>query len=340
MIGADPLVRTRRRSRGAAPSPMAALVSVATTTMGGRLAVHLAAAADDQRARRDANRVLARVDRWASRLSRHIVTSELSTLNADPRPSVTVRQTLAAALRAGMDAGELSHGFVDITLLDARLAAEGLLPASRTGRASSSWSLTFGQRGTAAVRRPSGVRFDLGGVAKGWLADRALDLLTWWPTALIDADGDLAVRCAPGHFWTVAIDDPRADEASLALLHLSAPDGRCPTRWGVATSGTSIHRWRRADEIRHHLIDPRTGAPAVTDVVQATVVCGSALRAEAFAKAAVISGSVEGLALLERAGVEGAVILTDRGETLALPSTLVLLDAPRESRHVRDARRG
>jgi thiamine biosynthesis lipoprotein len=80
--------------------------------------------------------------------------------------------------------------------------------------------------------------------------------------------------------------------------------------------------------VRHHLIDPRTGISAVTDVVQATVVSGSTLRAEALAKAAVIAGSAEGLALLERAGVAGAILLTDRDEVLALPSTLALLDPP------------
>jgi thiamine biosynthesis lipoprotein len=338
MIDADPLVRTTKWPHRAAPFPIVP-VSVATTAMGGRLAVHLAAAADDERARRDAQRVLARVARWADRLSRHLGTSELSTLNADPRPTVAVGPTLAAALRAGLEAGELTDGLTDITLLDARLAAEGLLPVSRTRTGSKSWSLTLGPRGRAVVPRSPGLHFDLGGVAKGWLADRALRLVSDWPSAVIDADGDLAVRCAPGRAWAVAVDDPRANDASLALLHLSAPDGSSPAQWGVATSGTSIHRWAHAGEVRHHLIDPRTEAPAITDIVQATVVCGSALRAEALAKAAVISGSVEGFALLERAGVLGAVVLTDRGETLALPSTLALLDAPSESRHVRGAHR-
>jgi thiamine biosynthesis lipoprotein ApbE len=54
-------------------------------------------------------------------------------------------------------------------------------------------------------------------------------------------------------------------------------------------------------------------------------VAGSALRAEALAKAAVIAGTVEGFALLERARVLGAVILTDSGATLALACTLPLL---------------
>jgi thiamine biosynthesis lipoprotein len=80
-----------------------------------------------------------------------------------------------------------------------------------------------------------------------------------------------------------------------------------------------------AGSSNHHIIDPRTGLPAQTDVVQATVVAGSALRAEALAKAALIAGSANGLRLLERAGVRGAVLLTAEGEVLALPATLALL---------------
>jgi thiamine biosynthesis lipoprotein len=177
------------------------------------------------------------------------------------------------------------------------------------------------------VRRPPGLHFDLGGVGKGWIADRALDLLDAWPSAVVDADGDLAVRVAPGRVWAVGVDDPRTPDTNLAVLHLGASANGAPTRWGVATSGTSIHHWHVGGEVRHHLIDPRTGRPAQTDVIQATVVAGSALRAEALAKAAVIAGSVYGLALLERAGVRGAVLLTTSGEVMALPVTLPLLAA-------------
>ena len=73
------------------------------------------------------------------------------------------------------------------------------------------------------------------------------------------------------------------------------------------------------------MIDPRTGLPAVTDVIQATVIAESALHAEAYAKAAVIAGSVRGFALLDRAPIRGAVLLLDDGRVLALPSTLALL---------------
>ncbi len=323
----------------AAPVPIAPL-SVATLAMGGRLAVHVDATAwspasrrprstvehaeCEELARRDAGRVLARVGRWAGRLSRHLPESELSRLNADPRPAVHVGPTLAAALRAGIDAGEASGGLVDITLLDARLAAEGLAPEP-SRRAPRAWSVEPGPGTGATVRREPGVHFDLGGVAKGWLADRALSLLQGWSTVAVDADGDLAIRAAPGKLWAIAVDDPRTEGASLAILALSASGDGWGERWGVATSGTSIHRWQRGAIASHHLIDPRTEAPAVTDVVQATVICASALRAEALAKTAVILGSVDGLAMLERAGVRGAIVLTDRGEVLAVPSTLALL---------------
>lgn len=299
-------------------------VSLAATSMGGRLVVHLEAEGRAEEALRDSRRVIARIDRWAARLTRHTDSSDLALLNSDPESAVPVRPILAAALQAGIVAADASEGFADITLLDARLAAEGkadVAPASRGGE----WGIVRGPRGRAVVHRPPGVRFDFGGVGKGWIADRALDLVAGWPGALIDADGDLAVRCAPGKFWEVGIDDPRAADSSVAILRLGAPSGGVPTRWGVATSGTSIHRWNVGGAVSHHLIDPRTGRPAVTDVIQATVVAGSALRAESLAKAAVIAGSVEGFALLERARVRGAVLVTSSGEVRALPVTMSLL---------------
>ena len=291
--------RSRAGAGGDRPRTETVLIaphSLTTTSMGGSLAIHLDAAGRDGAAERDGRRVIARIDRWASRLTRHTDTSDLALLNADPSASVPVRPTLAAALLAGVAAADVSEGF-----------------AVRR------------RRGTAVVRRPPGLHFDLGGVGKGWIADRALTLLEPWRSAVVDADGDLAVLSAPGKRWEVGIDDPRQPNSQLAVLRLEARADGAPTRWGVATSGTSIHRWSVGGTATHHLIDPRTGLPAITDVVQATVVAGSALRAEALAKAAVIAGAVEGFALLERAHVLGAVLLTASGKVLALPVTMPLL---------------
>lgn len=323
MIAPPRVSRVEAKPEDREPEPVVP-VSLVARSMGGRLLVHLDADGKGAEAARASRRLVARIDRWAARLTRYTAELDLSILNGDPRPVVSVRPTLAAALRAGEFASQASEGLADITLLDARLAAESgedRASASRDGE----WRLFPGPRGSGIVERPAGLHFDLGGVGKGWIADRALDLLSAWPSAVVDADGDLAIRCAPGRCWDVGVDDPRTPNTNLAILRLAAPAGRYPARWGVATSGVSIHRWQVDGPVRHHLIDPRTGRPAESDVVQATVVAWSSVRAEALAKAAVIAGTVDGFALLERARVLGAVLLTDRGETLALPSTLSLL---------------
>ena len=69
--------------------------------------------------------------RWADRLSRHLPDSELSALNADPAEAVPVGPTLAGAIRAGRTLAQATDGLVDITLLDARLAAEASAAAGR-----------------------------------------------------------------------------------------------------------------------------------------------------------------------------------------------------------------
>ena len=319
-----------------AVAPDLPAVSASAPMMGGRVGVHVrpraAAPASRDAAARDVARALRHLAAWASRLTRFSATSDLSRLNADRRSAVPVRPTLGALLDWGRAAEAATDGTVDIALLDARLAAEGIGvsaggdPGARRV-ASRAWSLDRRARG-AVVNRPAGLRFDLDGVGKGWLADRALRLLSGHAAALVDADGDLALALRAGERWGIGVDDGRAQTpgdapaAHLATLELIGADGPAMTRFGLATSGTSVHRWAGDTGWRHHLIDPLTGRPAVTDLVQATVLAASAREAEALAKAAVILGSESAFLMLERPSVLGALLLTERGELLALPATV------------------
>ena len=307
------------------------IVSATARLMGGTVGAYIrpsqAVEAVGQ-AQRDADKVLQRISRWADRLTRFSDRSELSRLNASRSGAPLVGPTLAAMLSWGGSAADLTGGIVDIALLDARLHAESDPDANVDTRGwvvpdpsavDRSWTLRRGPRISAVVRRP-GLRFDLDGVGKGWLADRAAAMLARHPAAVVDADGDIAISLHPGETWLIGIPHPFDPTADLGVLELAglAPGG--PQRFGVATSGTSIHRWPAAGGDRHHLIDPRTGHPAVTDVVQATVLAGSAAEAEAFAKSVVIVGSDDALRLLDRPVFGGAVLLTERGEILATPS--------------------
>jgi FAD:protein FMN transferase len=287
--------------------------SLAFASMGGRVRlVVVCPPAEAWRADRDLRLVAGRIGAWAARLTRFDADSELSALDRDPEaPSTPVGPILAAVLEAASGLQERSEGLVDITLLEARLAAE----AGTDGRPTAGRWWLEGIGRSRRVRREGRVVFDLDGVGKGWIADRALALLATYPAALVDADGDVALRLAPDIAWQVAIADPRIPDADLAALHV--PIQHRTRRLGVATSGTSVHRWPHADRARHHIIDPRTGRPADTDLRQATVVAESALAAEALAKSAVIMGASDAPDLLERAGALAEVLLPIDGEAFA-----------------------
>lgn len=238
-------------------------------------------------AQRDLRRSVERMHGWAKRLTRFSAESELSELNreADAGRS-NVSPLLASVLTCAARVSGCCGGAVDVGMLDARLAAEaGVDAGSVPGR--SRWWLRH-DAGVTWVHRRGRVAFDLDGVAKGWMADRILATLAHYPAALVDADGDIACRDDIGLGWTITIDDPADDACVIAAISLESAVGRGPI--GVATSGTTRHRWWAGETMRHHLIDSRTGRSAHGQVVQATVVASCASMAEGLAKVAIIDG--------------------------------------------------
>ncbi len=285
--------------------------------MGGRVSVYLIDDAAPVLRELAAEAVLDRIAAWATRLTRFDAGSELSRLNDAPGPEIAVGPTLTTVLDWARTAEGLTDGLVNVAMLDARLGAERGEDVSRPGAASRRWSLRRRPRGSIVVREP-GVRFDLDGVGKGWLADRALAIAPG-RSAIVDGDGDVAIRLAPGDEWGIGIADPRTPDTLLGAVRLVGDEKRS---WGLATSGTSVHRWTHDDGLAHHLIDPRTWHPADTDVVQATVLADSACLSESFAKVAVIAGSEHAFGMLDRPGIHGLLLLTDRGELRADPGMM------------------
>lgn len=290
-------------------------VAVEAPSMGGSLRIVVACHPEERaRARRDAGQLARRVQRWAARLTRFEPGSELCALNDDPTaPASVVGPTLGAVLAWAADARRRTRGVVDVSLLGARLAAEAGTPSAPSAHGSR-WSVRRpGRSRHALVAREGDVRFDLDGVAKGWIADRAVAHLGRYPAALVDADGDVSIAVDPRLGWVVEVDDPDRQGAPLASIALGQVG---PAAMGVATSGIDVHRWGEGVG-RHHLIDPATGRPARTDLRQCTVVAESAALAEAVAKAALIRGSDAAAELVGGPGVLGAVLLHRSGEVTA-----------------------
>lgn len=299
-------------------APDLGLATWSAPSMGGTLNVAIQAGPDRLAdAERDARLATQRVEAWAARLTRFSADSDLSRLNSGRSRRVTVRPTLAATLRWAADAERRTEGVVRPTLLHERLAAEQLDAPSATTQ-DRSWAITIGARG-AQVDRSESIRFDLDGLAKGWIADRAADMLARWPSAVVDADGDISINVGPNSEWLIGVADPRDPDSSLATLRVRGGSS-WSARFGVATSGTTVHRWASdAGRPAHHLIDPRTGRPAQTDVIQATVVAASAREAEVIAKSAVILGSAAALAFLDRSAALAAILLLESGDVACLP---------------------
>jgi len=268
---------------------------------------------------------------WHQQFSRFRATSELSALNADPRPEVPVTPLMARFVEAAWLAGSLTDGLVDATLVS-EIESVGystdLEPRSDLIRSLELWpprrraapapaggwrtlevSLT---RGT--VRRPPGVRIDSGGLAKGLFADVLSEILAEHDGFAVDCSGDLMIGGAAGLRRPVDVESP-FDGSTLHRFDV--------VRSGVATSGISRRSWLDADgRPAHHLLDPATGRPAFTGVVQATALAPTALMAEVHAKAAVLSGPAGAAGRLPHGGV---IVLDDGSHRVIEPPPTVTL---------------
>jgi FAD:protein FMN transferase len=138
------------------------------------------------------------------------------------------------------------------------------------------------------VRLPIDMQLDFGGIAKGWIVDQAVTLLSRYSDACaVNAGGDMRfIGHSPiGLGWPVELEDPRDPSESIARLTV--------TNGAVATSSLAKRTWKQGEKSRHHLIDPRTGEPAQSDWLCATVIADETVTAEVFAKALLISGPAE-----------------------------------------------
>jgi thiamine biosynthesis lipoprotein len=163
---------------------------------------------------------------------------------------------------------------------------------------------------TRCLTLPDGCRLDFGGVAKGWAAQQAAIRLAAAGPALVNAGGDIAITgLRPGgESWPVGVADPFRPSMHLEILHLEGG--------GVATSGKDYRRWTVNGQRQHHLIDPRTGLPAESDVLAATVIAPTVMIAEALAKLVLLSGSAAGLHLLDGDPALAGVIVLENGQCL------------------------
>jgi thiamine biosynthesis lipoprotein len=282
---------------------MATDISVAAPTLSSDAERMLAAQAADQ------------FDAAEQRFSRFREDSELSRLN-QATEGVRVSAAMLEALLAARAHVAVTDGVFDPTVGGALIAAgydrsfvPGELDRPRDVGAIAGGRAHFEEiqidEASRRVWRPAHVRLDFGGFVKGRTVDAAAAHAP--DNALVDAGGDMVLRGAgpDGDGWLVDIEDPFDSDATLLTLRVRDR--------AVATSAANRRRWRVGARESHHLIDPRTAAPARTDLAQVTVLADTAERAEVLAKVAFVLGETAGTPFLEKHRDIGAVLVRADG---------------------------
>lgn len=266
--------------------------------------------------------VPARFEDWEQTLSRFRPDSELSRLNLTVDQPLRVSDVLWDVFQSARAAQEFTDGLVTPTVLDAMLDAGydrdfASLPRQQTATTATRSAvrpLTAVQWNAVGqtIQLPAGIHLDFGGIAKGWAAHQAMSRLREIGPALMNCGGDIAVSgpLLDGSPWEIGVYKPFERESGYAEMLFFQQE--C----GVASSATDRRRWMQGDQVRHHIIDPRTGLPAESDVVSATIVAPTAVEAEAAAKSILIRGSLDGLDWLEAHPALAGLLILEDGQIL------------------------
>jgi thiamine biosynthesis lipoprotein len=160
-----------------------------------------------------------------------------------------------------------------------------------------------------------GMEIDLGGIAKGYAADRAIEAIRSHgiSSAIVAVAGDIRTLGSrnDGSAWNIGIQNPRPEKESDRpwediIARISIRDA------AVSTSGDYQRFFIDRGVRYHHIIDPDTGFPAHSGLISVTVVAPEGYLTDSLATAVFILGPVRGMNLLRSLGLDGVLIKEDR----------------------------
>ena len=164
--------------------------------------------------------------------------------------------------------------------------------------------IALGENNTVTL--PAGMEIDLGGIAKGYIADKVADIIREKAYAgIVSLGGNVYTvgKKPDGSAFSVGIKDPHNPAASKAIIYTG--DGT------VVTSGTYERGFSFGGVRYHHILDPETGWPSQSDLVSGTFVMDSSMTADALATACIVIGSEKSLALAKELQLDAMFIDKD-----------------------------
>lgn len=258
------------------------------------------------------------VSQYEALFSRTAEGSDIWNVNHSQGKPVTVSEETGELIALALQYSELSDNAFDITLAPYSILWDfqnnpGNVPSeadiAEAGKHTGLSNLHV-DKNIVTLEDPEGA-IDLGGIAKGYIADRIKDLLLsrGIDSALINLGGNvLAVGAKPdGSHWKIGIRRPFADASELSAV---VP----VTDQSVVTSGTYERYFQVDGTIYHHILDPATGYPVENGLQSVSILSGSSADGDALSTACFVLGLAEGMELIESLeGIE-AMFITEDGE--------------------------
>lgn len=263
------------------------------------------------------NQVPEWIEAYEQTLSRFRPDSELSELNRQAGKWVKVSPILLENLHTARQASRLTDGLYNPLILPALLAVgydrsfadmPAVMDRPDQDVVVPDWQEVEVDLKNHQVRLPAGSQVDLGGIAKGWVAEVIANRLAEFGPCLVDMGGDVVSR---GRAWEITVEEAGDAEEAPALLNIKIANA------SVVTTGIDYRHWVVNGRTQHHIIDPRTGHPADTDILTVTIIHPHAPTAEAYAKAVFLLGSEAGLNWLHEQWHGAGMVTLNDGTVLA-----------------------
>ena len=269
---------------------------------------------------------------YENKLSRTVADSEIAQFNASAGGCVISGET-GELLEDCLAAYELSGGMLDVTVgavtslwdfsaeepqvPDAAAIEDALQYVGSWDRIRISPMDGDEQGRWEAVKYEAGILFDLGAVARGYIADRTADFLrrSGVKRAVINFGGNVVFVGGKGEDsrWACGIEDPSAGQSEDLIQDRSTVGTVRCEEGPVVTSGTYERCFEQDGKVYHHVLDPRTGYPVETDLLSASVIGPSSEICDILSTACLLLGSEKGMDLIEtQEGYEAVFILQDR----------------------------
>jgi len=247
--------------------------------------------------------------------SRTIATSDVARINAAAGEVVEVDSQTAELVRLALGYCERSDGLFDITIgavSELWDFAEGVVPSDEAiadALPHVGWQRVVVGQNSVRLEDPD-ARIDLGGIAKGYITDRLMELYAarGVTDAFVNLGGNVAVmgRNSEGRAWNVGVRDPDDASGTQVVATISTEGG------SLVTSGLYERSFEKDGKRYWHILDPRTGYPVQTDVVSASVYARASIDGDGFTKPLFMMERDDALAFVEsHEGIEALLIATD-----------------------------